>query len=163
MIPEGNAFLLVELDGQKKSVGIEVESLSELIQENGAMTLDFAKDESGCDDIWEIRRAFSYSLRATGLTKLNEDIVVPRGRLVDLVKFCEDLQREINMPIACFGHAGDGNIHVNVMVEDIHIEDNRAMLCCVELCRTMSNHVEPCRSHEMLIRAVLCRDALILR
>ena len=89
------------------------------------MTLDFAKDESGCDDIWEIRRAFSYSLRATGLTKLNEDIVVPRGRLVDLVKFCEDLQREINMPIACFGHAGDGNIHVNVMVEDIHIEDNR--------------------------------------
>ena len=51
MIPEGNAFLLVELDGQEKSVGIEVESLSELIKENGAMTLDFAKDESGCDDI----------------------------------------------------------------------------------------------------------------
>ena len=125
MIPEGNAFLLVELDGQEKSVGLEVEALSELIQENEAMTLDLAKDESGCDDIWEIRRAFSYSLRATGLTKLNEDIVVPRGRLVDLVKFCEDLQRDINMPIACFGHAGDGNIHVNVMVEDIHIEDNR--------------------------------------
>ena len=126
MIPDGDAFLLVELDGQEKSVGFEVDALSEIIKENGAMTLDLAKDESGCDDIWEIRRAFSYSLRATGLTKLNEDIVVPRGKLVDLVKFCEDLQREIKMPIACFGHAGDGNIHVNVMVEDIHIEGNRS-------------------------------------
>ena len=126
MIPDGDAFLLVELDGQEKSVGFEVDALSEIIKENGAMTLDLAKDESGCDDIWEIRRAFSYSLRATGLTKLNEDIVVPRGKLVDLVKFCEDLQREINMPIACFGHAGDGNIHVNVMVEDIHIEGIRS-------------------------------------
>ena len=77
MIPDGDAFLLVELDGQEKSVGFEVDALSEIIKENGAMTLDLAKDESGCDNIWEIRRAFSYSLRATGLTKLNEDIVVP--------------------------------------------------------------------------------------
>ena len=125
MIPDGEAFLLVELDGQLESVALEVDALAELIKENGSLTISVAKDEKGCDDIWEIRRAFSYSLRATGLTKLNEDIVVPRGRLVDLVKFCEDLQRDINMPIACFGHAGDGNIHVNVMVEDIHIEDNR--------------------------------------
>ena len=126
MIPDGEAFLLVELDGQIESVILEVDALAKLIKENGSLTVEVAKDEKGCDDIWEIRRAFSYSLRATGLTKLNEDIVVPRGRLVELVKFCEDLQAEINMPIACFGHAGDGNIHVNVMVEEIEKEDNRA-------------------------------------
>ena len=125
MIPDGEAFLLVELDGQFESVALEVDALAELIKENGSLTISVAKDEKGCDDIWEIRRAFSYSLRATGLTKLNEDIVVPRGRLVELVNFCEDLQEEINMPIACFGHAGDGNIHVNVMVEDIEKEENR--------------------------------------
>jgi FAD/FMN-containing dehydrogenase len=58
-------------------------------------------------------------LRATGLTKLNEDIVVPRGKLTELVGFCEGLQAQCGFPIACFGHAGDGNIHVNIMVDDI--------------------------------------------
>ena len=125
MIPQGEAFLLVELDGQKGSVAQETESVAALISEHEALTLETAKDESGCEEIWEIRRAFSYSLRATGLTKLNEDIVVPRGKLVELVEFCENLQKECGMPIACFGHAGDGNIHVNIMVEDIEIEENR--------------------------------------
>ncbi|MBT7983574.1 MAG: FAD-binding protein [Akkermansiaceae bacterium] len=125
MIPQGEAFLLVELDGQKGSVGQETDSVARLISEQKSLTIETATDESGCEDIWEIRRAFSYSLRATGLTKLNEDIVVPRGRLVELVEFCEVLQQECGMPIACFGHAGDGNIHVNIMVEDIEIEENR--------------------------------------
>ena len=99
IIPDGEAFLLVELDGQFESVALEVDALAELIKENGSLTISVAKDEKGCDDIWEIRRAFSYSLRATGLTKLNEDIVVPRGRLVELVNFCEDLQRPEGYPI----------------------------------------------------------------
>ena len=51
--------------------------------------------------------------------------MVPRGKLVELVEFCEGLQKDCGMPIACFGHAGDGNIHVNIMVEDIEIEENR--------------------------------------
>src|SRR5204862_3859968 len=63
------------------------------------------------------RREFSWALRDTGLTKLNEDIVVPRGRLEDLFAFTERLQRKHGLPIASFGHAGDGNIHVNVMVD----------------------------------------------
>ena len=67
--------------------------------------------------LWELRREFSNSLRATGLTKLNEDIVVPRSQLVDLVEFAEKLQAKHGFPIACFGHAGDGNIHVNIMVD----------------------------------------------
>jgi len=67
--------------------------------------------------VWQIRREFSYSLRDTGLTKLNQDIVVPRGRLEDLFRFAARLQLKQQLPIACFGHAGDGNIHVNVMVD----------------------------------------------
>ena len=59
----------------------------------------------------------STSLKATGLTKLNEDIVVPRGRLEDLFQFAGRLQKKIHLPIACFGHAGDGNIHVNIMLD----------------------------------------------
>jgi glycolate oxidase len=65
--------------------------------------------------LWQLRRRFSESLKATGLTKLNEDIVVPRGRLVDLARFAEELRRKYGFPVACFGHAGDGNIHTNIM------------------------------------------------
>src|SRR5438045_4559036 len=70
-----------------------------------------------CEGICALRREFSYSLRDTGLTKLNEDIVVPRGRLEDLFRFAARLQEKHQLPVACFGHAGDGNIHVNVMVD----------------------------------------------
>src|SRR5208282_6629681 len=70
-----------------------------------------------CEAVWQIRREFSYALRDTGLTKLNQDIVVPRGRLEDLFEFAKRLQKKHRLPIACFGHAGDGNIHTNVMVD----------------------------------------------
>ena len=53
-------------------------------------------------------------------SKLNEDIVVPRGRLTDLAAFAETLRKKYGYPIACFGHAGDGNIHVNIMAAGYH-------------------------------------------
>ncbi len=117
-VPPGKAHLLLDLDGQTDSVRGEIVQLAELLTRIGALHLATAKTESECEALWEIRRAFSYSLRATGLTKLNEDVVVPRSRLVDLIRFASALQKEFDVPIACFGHAGDGNIHVNVMVED---------------------------------------------
>jgi len=67
-----------------------------------------------------LRRKFSESLKATGLVKLNEDIVVPRGRLVELVAFAARLRKKYGYPIACFGHAGDGNIHTNIMAAHYH-------------------------------------------
>jgi FAD/FMN-containing dehydrogenase len=83
-----------------------------------ATRVTVARDEAACERIWDIRRSFSASLKATGLRKLNEDIVVPRSRLVDLMRFAARLQKKSGFPIACFGHAGDGNIHVNIMVGD---------------------------------------------
>ena len=115
-IPPGKAHLLVELDGQKASVLGEGRALKTLLSRNGALEVELATTPERCERIWALRRAFSASLKATGLTKLNEDIAVPRGRLVDLIAFAEKLQKKTGFPIACFGHAGDGNIHVNVMV-----------------------------------------------
>ena len=76
-----------------------------------------ATGEDDCEKLWELRRQFSNSLRATGLTKLNQDVVVPRGRVVDLVEFAERLSAKSGFPIASFGHAGDGNIHINIMAD----------------------------------------------
>ena len=115
-VPPGKAHLLVELDGQKASVLSEGKALKALLAKNKALEVELATSPERCERIWALRRAFSASLKATGLTKLNEDIVVPRGRLVDLVRYAEGLQRKTGFAIACFGHAGDGNIHTNIMV-----------------------------------------------
>jgi glycolate oxidase len=117
-LPAGDAYLMVEIDGGVSSVKNELEGLTKLLNELGAIRINEAADEVACEEIWQLRRDFSYSLKHTGLTKLNEDIVVPRSKLVELVNFARQLQKETGIPVACFGHAGDGNIHTNLMVED---------------------------------------------
>ena len=115
IVPAGEGHLLLDLDGQPESVRSEAHSLEQLLTGLHALDVKKAVGETDCEVLWELRRKFSASLKATGLTKLNEDIVVPRGRLVDLAAFADDLRRRSGYPIACFGHAGDGNIHVNIM------------------------------------------------
>jgi len=115
VVPEGAGHLLVDLDGQPISVRAEARALHALLKGLGALHVQKAIGEVACEELWELRRRFSASLKATGLIKLNEDIVVPRGRLVDLAAFADELRRRSGFPIACFGHAGDGNIHVNIM------------------------------------------------
>jgi glycolate oxidase len=117
IVPEGNAHLLVDLDGQEESVLSESAAIRKLLEERKPKALEIATGEENCEKLWALRRQFSNSLRATGLTKLNEDVVVPRSRLVDLMEFAESLQSKHGFPIACFGHAGDGNIHVNIMAD----------------------------------------------
>ena len=118
IVPEGNAHLLVDLDGQPESVRSEADALRALLENANPNALAIATTEEGSEKLWALRREFSNSLRATGLTKLNEDIVVPRGRLVELIEFAADLQARHGFPIATFGHAGDGNLHVNLMAAD---------------------------------------------
>ena len=118
-LPPGESLLILEVDGQAESVKHEIWLLERVLQEAAALQIVRAETEPQVEALWDQRREFSYSLRDTGLTKLNEDVVVPRGRLVELVTFCEHLQARTGIAIACFGHAGDGNIHVNLMVADI--------------------------------------------
>jgi glycolate oxidase len=117
IVPAGNAHLLVDLDGQEASVRSEATAIRELLASKKPNALEMATGEVECEKLWALRREFSNSLRATGLTKLNQDVVVPRSRIVDLVEFAEKLGAKHGFPIACFGHAGDGNIHVNIMAD----------------------------------------------
>ena len=116
-VPEGNAHLLIDLDGHEESVRAESAAIRKLLEKRKPNALATAIGEADCEKLWALRRQFSNSLRATGLTKLNEDVVVPRSHLVDLMEFAETLQIKYGFPIACFGHAGDGNIHVNIMAD----------------------------------------------
>jgi len=118
IVPAGSAHLLVDLDGQEESVRHEAASIRQLLEKKNPNALEMATGEADCEKLWGLRRQFSNSLRATGLTKLNQDVVVPRSHIVDLVEFAARLQLKHGFPIACFGHAGDGNIHVNIMTKD---------------------------------------------
>jgi glycolate oxidase len=122
--PSGRAQVILEVDGQPASVRSEASALEKLLKKTGALGIRKATTEKACESLWGLRRVYSQSLKATGLKKLNEDIVVPRGRLVDLMEFAARLQKKTGFPIACFGHAGDGNIHVNIMLAD---SDNPAV------------------------------------
>jgi glycolate oxidase len=111
------AHLIVEVDGQRNSVRSEIQTLQRIIRAQKPLFIETGLGDKQCEAVWKIRREFSYSLRDTGLTKLNQDIVVPRSRLEDLFDFAARLQKKHKLQLACFGHAGDGNIHTNIMVD----------------------------------------------
>ena len=121
-VRDARAHLIVELDGQPASVRHELRQLAQLVRRQRPTFVVAAQGAVDCERIWQLRREFSYALRDTGLTKLNEDVVVPRGRLEELFQFAARLQERHGLPVACFGHAGDGNIHVNIMVDDTSAE-----------------------------------------
>ncbi len=122
--PGAQSLVLIELDGQADSVKSECTAVAKLLRKIDAIRVLTAFGDEACEKLWGLRRAYSASLKATGLTKLNEDIVVPRGQLVALAEFGEHLAIKHGYPVACFGHAGDGNIHVNIMAANYH-EDRR--------------------------------------
>ncbi len=122
IVPASEGHVLIDLDGQPATVRGEARTLAALLEKIGALHIARAFGEEACERLWQLRRKFSESLKSTGLTKLNEDIVVPRGRLVDLANFAARLRKKYGYPIACFGHAGDGNIHVNIMAAHYHTD-----------------------------------------
>ncbi len=116
LIP-GKAFLLVEIDGSESAVRSGLRELEAVVRTEKPLALRKAVGDVGCEKLWQVRREFSASLKATGLKKLNEDIVVPRSRLVDLFALSGRIQKKYGISVASFGHAGDGNIHVNLMLD----------------------------------------------
>ncbi len=88
------AQVIVELDGQERSVRSELPDLQRIVRRQDPLFIERALGAERCEEIWKMRREFSYSLRDTGLTKLNQDIVVPRGRLEDLFGFTAQLQKK---------------------------------------------------------------------
>jgi len=121
-IPEdAGAMLLIETDGDEEVVKREAKRLKEICLMSGAMGLTVASGKEEADRLWEARRGVSPSLRSLKPGKVSEDVVVPRSRLVDLVSFLSETAKNYALPIAAFGHAGDGNLHVNILMDP----DNR--------------------------------------
>ena len=118
VVPPGTgAVLIVESDGMQAAVDEEIDRVAEACRDAGAMRVSLAANDEDRDRLWNVRRLLSGALKATGLLKINHDVVVPRGRVPELFAVIEELRKAHRLRIAAFGHAGDGNIHVNLMVD----------------------------------------------
>jgi len=111
------AMLLIDCDGTPAAVEEDIARVAAACQEAQATSIDRARTEGHREALWRIRRELSPALKTIARGKLNNDIVVPRGRIPELFDLVGELRQASRLPIPCFGHAGDGNIHVNVMFD----------------------------------------------
>jgi glycolate oxidase len=117
VVPSGaGALLIIECDGTAAGVEEEIANVAVACEETNALAVTRAATDGEREAVWQVRRQLSLALRATGLLKINHDVVVPRGRVPELFDLVRELKQRHRLRVASFGHAGDGNIHVNLMV-----------------------------------------------
>jgi glycolate oxidase len=118
LAPAGTAaLLLIDVDGMSESISQEATLVEQACAEAGATEILRASDDAQGANLWRVRRELSLSLRMIASLKFNHDVVVPKGRVPELFALVARIKREHRLRIPCFGHAGDGNIHVNIMVD----------------------------------------------
>ena len=111
------ALLLVEVDGLPAAIEEEMARVSQACWAHGASDVLQAQTEAERDRLWDERRGLSLALRALAPRKINNDVVVPMGKIRDLFELIDQLRASAALPMPSFGHVGDGNIHVNILVD----------------------------------------------
>ena len=120
---DAGALLLIEVDGKLEAVDNLIKQLATVCMSQGAEHIKFAETKSEIADLWKARKAISPALFQYGPDKINEDIVVPRSRIPDMVRRIEALKEKTGLTMVSFGHAGDGNIHFNIMLDKKNKDD----------------------------------------
>lgn len=116
-LPDVEALLLIELDGGPGAAEAQAAAVEKVCMDQGAESVRVAAGKGEVKDLWKARRALSASMFRVRPDKINEDVVVPRSEMPRLVAGVREIAARRGVVIACFGHAGDGNIHVNVMYD----------------------------------------------
>jgi glycolate oxidase len=120
---DAGAVLVGDVDGNvPEEVAFQLETLEKSFKENGASAFKIAKDDAEAKELWYARKNASQSITIFGNKKLNEDISVPRSMLPNALKEIYAIGDKYGFKVPCFGHAGDGNIHVNVMIDALQID-----------------------------------------
>ncbi|MDR3419166.1 MAG: FAD-linked oxidase C-terminal domain-containing protein [Nevskia sp.] len=127
---EVGALLLLEVDGAAASIGHAVAAVSAAAAGDGLLDLRAARDEAEADTLWAVRKALSPALRSLAPKKVNEDVAVPVSRLPELVAGIAELSRRHALRIVTFGHAGNGNLHVNLLANP----DDAVQMKAIESC-----------------------------
>jgi len=114
---DAGAMLLIQVDGSALAADAALEQLAGICKQGGARQIQIAASEQEAADLWRARHAISPALFRLGPDKINEDIVVPRSRIPEMVEWIDDLRKRTGLTMVTFGHAGDGNIHFNIMLD----------------------------------------------
>ena len=123
-VPEGSgALLLIEVDGDEGLARKEAKRVKDICTRRGALEFRSASRLRDSERLWEARRNVSQSVYKLRPDKISEDIVVPRSRMAEFIGFLEELASRCDLPMAAYGHAGDGNIHTNIMVDRSNREE----------------------------------------
>jgi glycolate oxidase len=116
--PDAGAALLVETDGNdEERVFAEIVEVADLVKGEAAGDVIVAQNESQRRDIWETRKFLSVNLKALHPHKLAEDVAVPRSRIPEMIRISREIGKRHGFLIATYGHAGDGNLHCNVLYD----------------------------------------------
>jgi glycolate oxidase len=114
---DAGALLIMEVDGRRNEIDRLARELETMSRDLGAVSVTLAATEAQARQLWQARKAISPALFKLAPHKINEDIVVPRSRVPDLVAKIDELRRRTGLIMVAFGHAGDGNIHFNIMLD----------------------------------------------
>ncbi len=129
---ESQALLMVEVDGSVSAMDEAVAAIGAAARNEDCLSLEIAASAEDVDRLWRTRKALSPALRNVAPKKINEDVVVPVSRIPDLIGRLEQLSRETGVTIVNFGHAGNGNIHVNLLVDPDDAEQMAAAGPCLD-------------------------------
>lgn len=114
---DAEAFLIIEVDGMPQAVEAEAGVISTICREKDVRSFQAARDQKEADTLWKARRAVSPAISQVKRAKIGEDISVPRSAIPAMVREIQKISREQDLPIAIFGHAGDGNLHPNILAD----------------------------------------------
>ncbi len=129
---KAGAMLMIELDGAALHLDADVEKISAVATNEGLLSLTAAKTAAEATALWNARKALSPALRNVAPNKINEDIVVPVSNIPTLIHGLEKLSQQYAIPIVNFGHAGNGNIHVNLLYSPDNPEQAKNIDTCLE-------------------------------
>ena len=116
-VKQAGAMLLIEQDGEPGSIQDEIEKIGELCLEGGAEDVIMAPDSARRTRMWNVRKEVTERIEKSWAYDIHEDIVVPLGSIAELVEALPGYEVRYGMKTYCFGHAGDGNIHLNITAD----------------------------------------------
>jgi len=131
-VPLAGAMLMIEVDGEPATLEAAVAAVSAAAHGDGLESLHTAATAEEARKLWAARKALSPAQRTIAPDKINEDVVVPVSRLPELVRGIRQLAQKHDVLVVCFGHAGNGNLHVNLLPRDA-AERERAQACLAEV------------------------------
>jgi D-lactate dehydrogenase (quinone) len=132
-LPEdAGAILMIEVDGPESQIALSAEAVSRAARGDGLLAIEVANDSGDAERLWRTRKALSPALRNIAPKKINEDVVVPVSRIPALIDGLGELGERHGIRIANFGHAGNGNIHVNLLVDPDDPAQMRAAEACLD-------------------------------